>query len=335
MLASIAFINRKRNFKATAQQPFDSPRIGEVKGLYASQLGLAPNYEQASLCYSRYNLERVNARALRAMAKLEQSAKGPVLNSVAVHENVADKAQAFRLWREHGFDVPHFQVHNFWRMGLANQAAEFIHQHDGAFVRTSNEDSAKGLVYLPTPQGVTNVVNKLRLRAVFNKVSGSRLLCVQPIRNADGSPPAVHRVHVVGNQVICGYSLSASGKSIIHAKDITLKDKDGFVSANAQLSDWLGSEANQKHIVRALSVLGLQVGAVEFFLLNGRCVLLEVNPKWGGLHRFGDQAFNQWLVDEVDTLDLPRIKLWLQPEAFYTKFYTAIAQEFLEKESSA
>lgn len=332
MLASIAFINRKRNFEPSVQYPFDSPRIGEVKGLQASQLNVASSVATASLAYSRYNLERVNARALKLMRRSELSASATVLNSVIHHKKVADKAEAFAIWQQNGFCVPQFEVNGFWRVGNAKHVAEFICKHNGAFVRTSNEDSAKGLVYLPSQAGVRSVVRKLSLRTLYSKVSGSRLLCVQPIRNADGSVPAVHRVHVVGSQVICGYSLASSGKSIIHASDLTLNDKDRFLQANAQLNEWLGDKNNRAHIVRALNVLGLQIGAVEFFLVNGQCILLEVNPKWGGLHRFGNQAFNDWLQANVQALDLPRIQLWLQPEKFYTLFYNTIAQEFLEKD---
>lgn len=332
MLASIAFINRKRNFTPTVQQPFDSPRIGEVQGLQASRLSLATSADTADLVYSRYNLERVNTKALKVMRMAEQQAGARVLNSVVHHSKVADKAQAFALWQQSGFQVPQFQVHKFWSFGVKQQVAKFIAKHNGAFVRTSNEDSAKGLVYMPSAQSVGSVVNKLAVRSLYSKVSGSRLLCVQPIRNDDGSVPAVHRVHVVGSQIVCGYSLAASGKSIIHAKDLTLADKEQFLQANARLNDWLSEEVNRELVVKALRVLGMQVGAVEFFLVNGQCILLEVNPKWGGLHRFGDQAFNDWLVANVQALDLLRIQLWLQPQKFYTQFYNVVAQEFLEKD---
>jgi hypothetical protein len=131
---------------------------------------------------------------------------------------------------------------------------------------------------------------------------------------------------MVGGEVIGGYALVGRGR-IIHAFDATLADRDAFVAANERFAGWLVDARWQELWRRAMAAVRLDFGALEFFCVDDEPVFLEVNPMWGGRHRFGPEL-TRWLIDEAPD-DLRRriahVFSWLAPFTFYERYWRAIA----------
>ena len=83
-------------------------------------------------------------------------------------------------------------------------------------------------------------------------------------------------------------------------------------------------------MVRSVSTLGHNIGAVDFLLRDDVPVLLEVNPIWGsvpGPYAFGNASFER-RVEETEsfwTRALPNIVENLDVVAFYRRLYELIA----------
>jgi len=334
----IAFIGRKQGTDYRRAGQYDDgwtlerPRKGEEAGLAASGLEKTNDVTRADLVYTRINPERVNRRALKRVLRAEARVpeRGIIVNSALHFARYADKAQCFTHWRKAGLPCPGFHINSPWtpQKRLVEILLPMLQSYKGLYLRTSNEDSGKGIHYLPadaTQADLKHAIRHLRWRSLTNKVSQSRLMAVEPIdtRTASGLVH-VFRAHVVGDTILGGYALVGSGP-VLHARDVAVDHWDAFVEQNATFQDIIQTPELRRQIILACQVLGAEVGAVEFFQTpNGLC-FLELNPMWGGHHRFGDEAFMAHLNQHSQRPELEHVRHWLDAETYYTHLYQALA----------
>ena len=333
----IAFIGRKQGTdhrwagQYLGEWTLERPRKDEEAGLAASGLQKTDDPTKAELVYVRINPERVNSRSLKRVRRAEARVPTgtPIINSTAYFERYADKAQCFTHWQKAGLNCPRFHIESPWvaQRHLVTTLLPLVQRYQGLYLRTSNEDSGKGIHYLPadsTHSDIKAAIRHLRWRSLTNKVSQSRLLAVEPINTKTESGLAhVYRAHVVGDAIIGGYALVGAGP-VVHARDVCLPYWDAFVQQNATFQDIIQTPALREQIILACQVLGAQVGAVEFFhTQNGLC-FLELNPMWGGHHKFGDEAFMEHLKNHNDHPELDYVRHWLDAKAYYKHLYQAL-----------
>lgn len=334
----IAFIGRKQGTDHRRAGQFlggwtlERPRKGEEAGLAASGLEKTDDLTGADLVYVRINPERVNRRALKRVRRAEARvpAGTAIINSSTHFERYADKAQCFTRWREAGLPCPRFHIDSPWvpQRRLVDTLSPLLRQYQGLYLRTSNEDSGKGIHYLPadsTASDIKRAIRHLRWRSLTNKVSQSRLMAVEPIDTRTASGLAhVFRAHVAGDTILGGYALVGPGP-VVHARDVSVAHWDAFVQQNATFQDIIQTPELRRQIILACQVLGAQVGAVEFFQTQQGLCFLELNPMWGGHHRFGDEAFMAHLNRNSDLPELAQVRHWLNATAYYTHLYQALA----------
>jgi hypothetical protein len=106
-----------------------------------------------------------------------------------------------------------------------------------------------------------------------------------------------------------------------------INDAKSFVSANKEFQDILPTI--KEDLIKAVKVLGCNIGALEFFIIDGRPCFLELNPIWGGHASrggFGDKEMMEYLDSNKDKLiaEIPNIYRWLDYKSYYTKMYSII-----------
>ena len=331
---TIAFIGRKQGTKHIKAPDFlggwtlERPRKEEETGLSQSGLIKVDDVGSADLVYVRINPEQTNQRALkRVNTAIEKVPAGiPVLNSSKYFDRYADKAQCFRHWQEAALQCPEFQIWSPWlsRKRLVKTIMPLIRAYEGLYLRTNNEDSGKGIFFLSSEtseKDVLKTIHQVRWRCLINRVSHSKILAVEPIKIRDENGlNHVFRAHVVGESVLGGYALVGKGR-IIHSRDQSLDDWDAFLQYNDQFQNIISQPAYKDQILRACHTLKVDIGAVEFFMTDSGLCFLEVNPMWGGHHRFGDEDFMKKLERNQDIAELANIKKWLNAGAYYQELY--------------
>lgn len=303
----------------------EKPRKGELEALQKSDLQLA-SPEECDATLIRANPERTSGGQHRLMQRLEARAheRAIHLNPISSFQNYADKWHTFERWQAAGLATPEFMRIPIWAAFPRYAQSLAALAEGGCYLRTSNEDSGKGLMYLPEyhQRKFRQAIRKLRWRALLNKVSVADLLAVKRVDNRVDGLGYIYRVHMVGNTVIGGYAL-CSEEEIIHSHNLSVVNLDAFLAANEQLLRFLAQPQFANQLVEALLALKIHTAAVEFFIIGGKPIFLEVNPVWGGIHRFGREAFQAAL----DVREQPaNIRLWLNPEGFYHEYWRQIGR---------
>ncbi|MFY0666012.1 MAG: hypothetical protein JXQ97_15420 [Natronospirillum sp.] len=337
--STIAFIGRKQGTLHRRAKDFlgqwtlEKPRLYEEEGLAESGLIKSNDLKTADIVYTRINPEHVNRRCLRRIRNAEKAANPSAkwINRSDSFEACADKIACFQQWQNQGFKCPQFQHWSAWqpRKNIVTAVLKCLKEYPGVYLRTSNEDSGKGLYFIPQGSStdyIKGVITKLRFRCLTNRVSGSKIMMVLPINNIDANGLAhVYRVHFSDSELLGGYAI-VSRKSIIHASDQSIEDWEEFLQYNQKLHD-IAADTDLKTVLwKAMQALGLQTAAVEFFYIDGEIHLLEVNPKWGGKHRFGNAEFTTALKQSPELSNLPMLNAWLNPREYYKKLYKALAK---------
>lgn len=340
-MTTISFIGRKQGSHWSKRQKkkyddkIERARIGEQEGFSKSQLTLT-SLPLADTVYTRLNPERTNRRTLKRVIAAEQCASQSalLLNSAQHFHKYADKTQCFKQWQQAGLSTPRFIETSLWqhKSKLREKAKKILEHHERLYLRTNNEDSGKGIEVLTqqaSDKQIDKAINKLRIRSVVNKVSGSRCLLVGSVNNTDPQGIShVFRAHVCCGEILGGYALVGTSP-VIHAKDVQTKDWSAFLTYNQRLIKIIQDQAHKQAILTAAEALGADIGAVEFFLVDKKLVFLELNPMWGGTHRFGDAEFMNLAHQHLDRPELKLVKSWLYPVQYYEALYNRIENYFL------
>lgn len=335
-MTTISFIGKKQNshplpwVRNKYIGGIERERVAELTGLKSSALQLS-KLNNADIVMTRLNPERVNQRQLKRVLRAEKRCNEHtlLLNSASNFENYAEKSRCFEIWREHGLNTPDFSIYNIdtSTSKLVDSVKTHLTDTELLYIRTSNEDSGKGIFTLSAhanDSDIKNCIKQLKNRARFNKVSQSKLMLVKSADNKDEDGIShVFRAHVCCDRIIGGYAL-VGNQPVIHAKDQNLSHWQSYLKYNQQLLDILQNPTHRNTILLAVRALGADIGAVEFFLINNQLMFLELNPMWGGKHRLGDAQFSAQLQQNLNRLELRNVITWLKPEAFYTKMYNQI-----------
>ena len=100
-----------------------------------------------------------------------------------------------------------------------------------------------------------------------------------------------------------------------------------FIEKNYEFSILLPKIKNK--IIKSVKVLGNNIGAVEFLLVDNKPFFIELNPMWGGhaaRNGFGDFEMMKYLLKNQDSLikKIPNIYKWLDYKSFYKGMYSEI-----------
>lgn len=335
-MKKIAFIGRKQGLRSWRYEinGLERDRLNEQKALSeTSGLAVVDDPTTADLIQIRLNPEQTSRRTLRKIAARlkDLPAQCRVLNNPQTFDLVAEKHLSYSAWEKAGLKTINYDLWSFWlpRAEQLTKIRAFLNGR-GGYLRTHNEDSGKGIFYLSgneSDQQLQKIISKLRFRALTSRVSGSQALITAEVNNRVNGVGEVFRVHMVNGKVLGGYGLVGRGK-IIHSRDVNRQDMDAFIAANTRLIQWFNDEKWKSLWLQAMAAVGLDFGALEFFCVDGEPVFLEVNPMWGGHHRFGDEDLTYWLrngAPESMRQQVPNVFAWLDSKGFYQRYWQSLA----------
>ena len=242
------------------------------------------------------------------------------------------KDESYTLWKKAGLLVPNHIVLSDPKLARS-QLDAFKKSYARIILRTNNESGGDGLVILEPNADeklITATLENLfaRVESARKNRKHSRVMAVEFIETTTRSGfSEAYRAHVVLDRVLSFYGVGAQ-KPEIHYRDASPDDYDYFVDLNLKLHAFMDDPLFRKQIIDGVSILGNNLGAIDFLIKDGQPVFLELNPLWGAtLQRSGfgplQPAIRRHWKD-VQTR-LPGLAEFLKSRQFYRKMYAILA----------
>ena len=212
---------------------------------------------------------------------------------------------------------------------------KFFEKHKKILIRTNNETGSNGLHIIKNKEEIPNIISilKNRVNNLSSKRKDTKLMCVEYIENKSlNSSNNLYRVHILFNRILSNY-VTTSTRDEFHNADMTIDDLETFILENRKFQDILPNI--QDDLIKAVKLLGCNIGAIEFFLVDGKPCFLELNPIWGGhasRNGFGNEEVMSYLNKNKENLlnKIPNIFKWLDYRTYYADMYSLIKKIYLE-----
>ena len=218
----------------------------------------------------------------------------------------------------------------------------FIKKYPKIILRTNNETGGNGMHILESNSSKKDIVGALKLlntrcSKFVRKRSSTRIMAVEYISTHDPDKLIdLYRVHICLGKIISYYAVT-SKLNVFHSIDMNCEDLNRFILINENLPSKI-SKIESK-ILLSTKVLGCNVGAVEFFLINDEPVFLEFNPMWGGNASklgFGPKKFRNHLEKNRSSLEsrIPNIYQFTDYQLYYKSLYKGIHDYYQNNSTS-
>ena len=299
------------------------------------------NIEDADIIWFRYKPEAISGDNIDEFKKvLEDNKDKVILNHIDNFKNYDSKDRCYKIWKENGLDVPDCMVVNSF-----SDVKYMLNKHEKICLRTNNE---AGGIYLNI---IDKDINESVLENIYNDLV---IACKRQIEGVDyrahlhghargprldtkiiaveflklPKMKHLHRVIIVGNEIIGGYSVAAEDDNI-HLRNQTFDNIDEFISANIRLGELCNSKSFCDDMVKAVSSLGIHIGAIEFFEIDGKCHLIELNSTWAGSggFTFWDERIKPYMLENREKFRESAWPIYDWNElGQYDRFYKAFSQ---------
>ena len=341
--SKIYFIGRKQGFgkRRWRLSHLENRRYKESEGLKeASHCIMQTRFiSQADSIWVRVRPEfTTDKQVIRINRRLETYRKEKtIINDTSSFYNYDSKDRTFGIWEKEKIPCPKFlpispiDADNDIDSTIT-RIKEFIDENGKVFLRTNNETAANGMSLLDRDTSKKEITEKLqtlinRCKSFLQKRKDTRIVLVQFIKpQADQNFNDLYRVHILLGKVLSYYVVTAD-LDVFHNCDMDLNSLNRFIELNTSISEVV--EKHKETILRASEVLGCNVGAIEFFIRDGKPIFLELNPMWGGQASkigFGNSKFQSYLVEnKKDLLEkIPNVYFFLNYKNYYKDLFKNI-----------
>lgn len=279
------------------------------------------NVEEASVIWCRPVAELLSDSVRGEMCQfLSRHPSKVVLNHISSFLNHDAKEKTWELWRAHVISCPDFVC--------VNRRKDLQHIQQGRWLlRLNNSASSNwmfGVLGGVVPKGVWDLILMQRDKSM---VSRAHTKIVASAFVGDWNGDHTHGVsYVVGSEVL---ATVAFGKRTINGRSVSGQFSD-FIRQNELISTISRTPKFVSDVVKAVSVLGLDMGSVDFVLNeDNKVYFLEVNAFWGmGTSRF---PYNHDWVSRLEKehnlkSSMPDVSLLMDPSRFWGSFYASLAR---------
>jgi hypothetical protein len=263
----------------------------------------------------------------------------PIINDICAFENYDCKETSFDIWKKNDIKCPdHLTIAPESIEGHFNETIQaislFIRKNKKILLRTNNESDGNGVFILDkssTEKKIKETLSILinRCKNFLLKRQSTRIIAVKFISPIpENNYHDLYRVHILFGKILSFYAVT-SKRDIFHNIDMNQTDLDRFI----QINEYLCNEVHnlEDTLIKSVELLGCNLGAVEFFLLDGQPTFIEVNPMWGGhasIHGFGDKTMKTHLISNRNSLEkrIPNIYQFMDRRLYYKNLFEYISE---------
>ena len=274
------------------------------------------NINDADIIWFRSKPEALSEKEIPMYKSLlDRHSDKTIINHIDYHRNYDSKDRCYGIWKENDIKCPECIVVNKFEDVLS-----FLKKYNKICLRINNEAGGNYLKIIDKNTPVENI------EIIYNELENARIRQVNGVdyRNHLGGKARgarldtkviaveflklpkmkhLHRVIVVGDKIVGGYSVAAEVDNI-HLRDQTYENIQEFIIANRRLGELCLDENFINMITKSVSVLGIQIGAIEFFEIDGIPYLIELNSTWAGSggFTFWDDRISTYLKENKSEL---------------------------------
>lgn len=284
---------------------------------------------------------------------LEENKDKVILNHIKDYKNYDSKDRSYAIWKKNGLCTPECRVAVDFDTVL-----DMLKKHQKICLRTNNEATGNYMTIMDR-----RIMKEGYIRATFNllaqisnhAIAGSlqsvqrkpgatetykatrgkredtKVIAVEYLKTPKGMK-YLYRMFVVGDTIVGGYGL-ASARDNIHVRDVRIKDVEQIMKSNIRLAELMEDEVFCEQVKRAVSSLGVEIGAVEFYEIDGKPHFVEINTNWAtataydDVEGYGDARLNAYLKENRETYkDIAWPVYQHNDLTMYLKFYKAFEQ---------
>ena len=341
--SKIYFIGRKQGFgkRRWRLSHLENRRYKESEGLKEANQHIVQTrfISQADSIWVRVRPEfTTDKEIIRINERLEPYRREKtIINDSSSFYNYDSKDRTFDIWEKEKIPCPNFlpispiDADNDIDSTIA-RIRQFIDEHGKVFLRTNNETAANGMSLLDRDTSKKEITEKLqtlinRCKSFLQQRKDTRIVLVQFIEpQIDQNFNDLYRVHILLGKVLSYYVVTAD-LDVFHNCDMDLNSLNRFIELNTSISEVV--EMHKETIIKASEVLGCNLGAIEFFIRDGKPIFLEFNPMWGGQASkigFGNSKFQSYLLENKKDLSekIPNVYFFLNYKSYYKDLFKNI-----------
>jgi hypothetical protein len=168
-------------------------------------------------------------------------------------------------------------------------------------------------------------------KANRGKREDTKVIAVEYLKTPKGMK-YLYRMFVVGDTIVGGYGC-ASRRDNIHVRDVRIQDVEHIMKSNIRLAELMEDEVFCEQVKKAVSSLGIEIGAVEFYEIDGKPHFVEINTNWASatayddVEGYGDARLNAYLKENREKYkDIAWPVYQHNDLTMYLKFYKAFEQ---------
>ena len=341
--SKIYFIGRKQGFgkRRWRLSHLENRRYKESEGLKeASHCIMQTRFiSQADSIWVRVRPEfTTDKEVIRINQRLEPYRKEKtIINDTSSFYNYDSKDRTFGIWEKEKIPCPKFlpispiDADNDIDSTIT-RIKEFIDENGKVFLRTNNETAANGMSLCDRNTSKKEIKEKLqtlinRCKSFLQQRKDTRIVLVQFIKpQTDQNFNDLYRVHILLGKVLSYYVVTAD-LDVFHNCDMDLNSLNRFIELNTSISEVV--EMHKETNIKVSEVLGCNLGAIEFFIRDGKTIFLEFNPMWGGQASkigFGNSKFQSYLLENKKDLSekIPNVYFFLNYKSYYKDLFKNI-----------
>ena len=296
---------------------------------------------KANILYFRNIPEKTKSHHIDILINRSKTVKKKlIINDINSFYNHDSKNRAFKIWENNNLLCPKHiafssnQIKNNLKK-VIEKIELFLMKYGKIIIRTNNETGSLGLFVINNKKDITQVLKKLKTR-VYSKINfakDTKIMCVEFINsNTLDNYHNLYRVHILFDNIL-SYYVTTSKKDQFHSADLSIDDIDRFISINYEFQLILPNIKDK--LISAVKLLGNNIGAIEFFLINNEPCFIELNPMWGGHASrvgFGNQKMMDYIYSNKSKLieKIPNIYKWMNYFEYYQQMYQIINNNYVE-----
>ena len=295
---------------------------------------------KADILFFRNKPEKTTDKIIYSLSnEINNINKQLIINDIRSFNNYDSKDRSFNIWKKNKLQCPEYIAFDYEsiiknKVFVINRIKSFISKHNKIILRTNNETGSQGLYVIDNLLDIESILNKLliRLDILYKIKKDSKIMCVEFIDATDNiGYQDLYRAHVLFDQIIC-YYVSTSKRNILYNSIMEENDINRFLTINENFKNILPMIKGD--IIKAVSSLGNNIGAIEFLLINNKPCFIELNPMWGGhasRSGFGNEKMMKHLIINKKILQnkVNNIYQWLDYKNFYSNLYSLIKKHYI------
>ena len=297
---------------------------------------------KANILFFRNRPEKTTSHDIDTLIRRTKSINNKlIINDINSFYNYDSKNRAFKIWDDNNLLCPkHISFSNNQIKNNILQVIKeielFLIKYGKIIIRTNNETGSLGLYIIENKNDITKVLKilKNRVNSKINFSKDTKIMCVEFIKpNNQDNYHNLYRAHILFDNIL-SYYVSTSTKDQFHNVDLSFSDIHRFININHDFQSILPSIKDK--LISAVNVLGNNIGAIEFFLINNEPCFIELNPIWGGYASrfgFGNQNMMNHLYENKSKLfeKIPNVYHWMDYKKYYQKMYKIINNHYEQK----